>query len=132
MYAGRDGFACDGPGLISAIALLRLDFPCITCTPLAVAPPALALGDAAIRGLPRLDSLLLLLLAVLSLRNDRADRVCCSWSDLRILFDLFDSSSIPDGDIPSYRIINHFIETFTSARAREPKQTLIGRSETLF
>lgn len=85
-----------------------------------------------IRGLPRLDSLLLVLLVVLSLRNDRADRVCCSWSDLRILFDLSDSSSIPDGDIRSYRIINHFIETFTSARARESKQTLIGRSETLF
>ena len=84
-----------------------------------------------IRGLPRLDSLLLVLLGVLSLRKDRADRVCCSWSDLRILFDLSDSS-IPDGDIRSYRIINHSIETFTSARAREPKQTLIGRSETRF
>lgn len=121
MYAGRDGFASDGPGHLSAIALLRLGFRRITCTALAVAPPALALGDAVIRGLPRLDSLLLVLLVVLSLRNDRADRVCCSWSDLRILFDLSDSSSIPDGDIRSYRIINHFIETFTSARARESK-----------
>ena len=131
MYAGRDGFASVGPGHISAIALLKLDFRSITCTALAVAPPALALGDAVIRGLPRLDSLLLVLLGVLSLRKDRADRVCCSWSDLRILFDLSDSS-IPDGDIRSYRIINHSIETFTSARAREPKQTLIGRSETRF